>query len=111
VLGFLNFKLALLRLQVQVVVAKNLEDAFHHAMMFFEGGREDHNVFSEDVIHHRLERCWGVGKAEEHDRRFEEPAVSPEGGLPFVSFFDTDIVVSPAYVKLGEDFGVFEFVH
>ncbi|KIJ57656.1 hypothetical protein HYDPIDRAFT_104008, partial [Hydnomerulius pinastri MD-312] len=96
---------------VQVVGAEDLEDAFHYAMMFFEGGREDHDVLPEDVVHHRLERRRGIGKAEEHDRWLEEPAVGPKGGLPLVSFFDTDVVVSPAYVQLGEDFGVLEFIH
>ncbi|KIJ61560.1 hypothetical protein HYDPIDRAFT_96293, partial [Hydnomerulius pinastri MD-312] len=96
---------------VQVVGAEDFENAFHYAMMFFEGGREDHDVFPENVVHHRLESRWGVGKAEEHDRRLEEPAVGPEGGLPFISFFDTDVVVSPAYVQLGEDFCVLEFIH
>ncbi|KIJ58555.1 hypothetical protein HYDPIDRAFT_102408, partial [Hydnomerulius pinastri MD-312] len=101
VLSLLDFKFALLRLQVQIVGTEDFEDAFHHAMMFFKG----------DVVHHRLERCWGVGKAEEHDCWLEEPVVSSESRLPFVSFFDADIVVSPAYVQLGEDFGVLEFIH
>ena len=34
-----------------------------------------------------------------------------EGHLPLVTFLDTNIVVPPSYVKLGEDFGVFEFVN
>ena len=33
-----------------------------------------------------------------------------EGGFPLVAIFDSDIVISPSYIKLGEDLGVFEFV-
>ena len=33
-----------------------------------------------------------------------------ESGLPLVAFLDADVVVSPSYVKLGKDLGVFEFV-
>ena len=34
-----------------------------------------------------------------------------EGGLPLVAIFDSDIVISPLHVKLGEDLGIFEFVN
>ena len=53
---------------------------------------------------------WGVGHAEEHDGRFIESSVGDEGGFPLVSFFYSDIVIPPLYVKLGEDLGVLEFV-
>ena len=33
-----------------------------------------------------------------------------EGGFPLVAFLNLDIVISPLYVKLGEDLGVFKFV-
>ena len=33
-----------------------------------------------------------------------------EGGFPLVAFLNSDIVISPSYVKLGEDLGVFKFV-
>ena len=34
-----------------------------------------------------------------------------EGGFPLVAFLDADIVISPAYVKLGEDLGISKFVN
>ena len=34
-----------------------------------------------------------------------------EGGFPLVAFLDSNIVISPAYIKLGKDFGVFKFVN
>ena len=36
--------------------------------------------------------------------------MSDEGGFPLVAFFNSDIVISPLYVKLGKDLGIFEFV-
>ena len=52
----------------------------------------------------------GVGHAKEHDSRFIESPVGNEGSFPLVTIFDLDIVISPLYVKLGEDLGIFEFV-
>ena len=57
-----------------------------------------------------LESGGGIGHAEEHDSGFIESSVGDEGGFPLVSFLYSDIVVPPSYVKLGEDFGIFEFV-
>ena len=52
----------------------------------------------------------GIGHAEEHDSGFVKSSVGDEGGFPLVAFFYLDIVISPSYIKLGEDFGVFKFV-
>ena len=56
----------------------------------------------EDCVHERLECRRGVGKPEEHDQRFEQPSVTDEGCLPLVSFFDSDVIVTPADIELGE---------
>ena len=53
---------------------------------------------------------WGVGHAEEHDGRFIKSSVGDEGGFPLVAFLNSDIVISPLYIKLGEDLGIFKFV-
>ena len=34
-----------------------------------------------------------------------------KGSFPLVAFFYSDIVISPSYVKLGEDLGIFKFVN
>jgi len=52
----------------------------------------------------------GVGEAKEHNGRFKEAFVGDEGGLPLMSVFDADVVVTPSDVKLSEDFGVSEFI-
>ena len=58
--------------------------------------------------------CWKVGEgvdhAEEHNSGFIESPVGNESSFPLVSVLDSDIVISPLYVKLGEDLGIFEFV-
>ena len=48
-----------------------------------------------------------IGHAEEHDGGFIESSVSDEGSFPLVAFLNSDIVISPSYIKLGEDLGVF----
>ena len=65
---------------------------------------------SERVGHESLKSGGGVGHAEEHDSGFIESSVGNEGGLPLVAILDLDIVISPLYVKLGKDLGIFEFV-
>jgi hypothetical protein len=48
-----------------------------------------------------LKRGWGVGEAEEHDGWFEQPFVGDESCFPFVSFFNSDVIVSPADIEFG----------
>ena len=67
-------------------------------------------LFRSGIVHKSLERGGGVGKPEEHYRWFEEAFMCDESGLPLVTVFDADIVVPPADVKLGEQFGIFKFV-
>ena len=56
---------------------------------------------------------WGgeVGHAEEHNSGFIESSVGNQSSLPLVAIFNSDVVISPSYVKLGKDHGVFEFVN
>ena len=69
------------------------------------------NHIPERVWHELLKSGEGIGHAEEHDSWFIESSVGDEGHFPLVTFLDTNIVVPPLYVKLGEDFGIFEFVN
>ena len=68
------------------------------------------NHIPEGVGHESLECGGGVCHAEEHDRGFVKASVGDESGLPLVAFLDADVAVSPSYIKLGEDLGIFEFV-
>ena len=58
---------------------------------------------SEDVVHYRLERRGQVCQSKEHDCWFEQSSVRSECRFPFVSLFDSYVVVSPSYVELRED--------
>jgi len=61
------------------------------------------DLSTKDHVHHHLEGSGRVSQSEEHNRWFEEPFGSKECRLPFVAFFDTDVVVSPSYVEFGEE--------
>ena len=69
------------------------------------------NHIPERVGHKSLKNGRRIGHAEEHDSGFIEPSVGNEDSLPLVAFLDSDIVISPLYIKLGEDLAIFEFVN
>ncbi|EGN91456.1 hypothetical protein SERLA73DRAFT_67371, partial [Serpula lacrymans var. lacrymans S7.3] len=94
ILDFLFLEFALLWFKIQLILLEDTEDFGDYLTMFFECFREDHNI----VVHHGLEGRWRVGKSEKHDKGFKQAAIGPESGLVFVSFLDSDVVVSPSYV-------------
>ena len=69
------------------------------------------NHIPEGVGHESLKGGGGIGHAEEHDSGFVKSLMGDEGGFPLVTVLDSNIVISPSYVKLGEDLGIFEFVN
>ena len=69
------------------------------------------NHIPEGIRHESLKSGGRIGHAEEHDGRFIESSVGDEGGFPLVAFLNSDIVISPSYIKLGEDLGIFKFVN
>src|ERR1700677_4868463 len=68
------------------------------------------NEVLQDGVHHCLERGGRIGESEEHDRRFKAASVHSEGGFPFVSFFDSKIVITPPKIHFGKVFRTSEFV-
>ena len=36
--------------------------------------------------------------------------VCPKGCLPLVTFTDVDVIIPPAHVKLGDEFGILDLV-
>ena len=68
------------------------------------------NHIPEGIGHKLLKGGGRIGHAEEHDSGFIKSSVGDEGGFPLVTFLDSDIVISPSHIKLGEDLGVFKFV-
>src|SRR6266404_7671484 len=57
----------------------------------------------EDLIHHGLECTWGICQPKEHDPWFEETIFGLESCFLFIPRLDPNIVISPLYIKLGED--------
>src|SRR5712664_1688814 len=101
-------KRAFLGLEVEPMSAEDVEDPYYNGMMFLLClTAEDEDVIhvddydsfvyelSEDVIHHRLERCQTVSETKEHDKGFGQASVCLKGRLPLISVFDPHIIVSP----------------
>jgi hypothetical protein len=68
-------------------------------------------LFPEDGVHHHLECRQGIGEAEEHYHRFEESLWGEKGSLPFIPWFDPDIIVPPADIELHEEGATAEAVN
>ena len=69
------------------------------------------NHVQANMVHECLEGGGCIAKAKEHDSWFEQPQRSYESGFPLIFFSKVDVVVSPMYVELGEDSGVFHIVN
>ncbi|KAF9798183.1 hypothetical protein IEO21_10778 [Rhodonia placenta] len=65
----------------------------------------------ENVIHHCMEGCGGIGEAEEHYQGFVQPPIRYEGGLPLVTGFDPDVVVSPSDIELRKERGAAKLIY
>jgi hypothetical protein len=108
-------EMTLFWLQEKVIVFELFENSMNLVLVFLESSvcRDEDiihvndyisrdNFFSEDRIHHRLERGWGIGESEEHYCWFKESLVGFERGFPLISVLDTNVVVSPSNIKFGE---------
>ncbi|OSX65285.1 hypothetical protein POSPLADRAFT_1134436, partial [Postia placenta MAD-698-R-SB12] len=111
VVDFGNIPFTLLRLQEQIIVLKAAQNLARDLFMLLLIGGEDEYIIMEDLVHHGLEGRRGVGEAEEHHQGFVQPPVSYEGGLPFVTGFDPDIVIAPPDIKLRKERGTVELIH
>jgi hypothetical protein len=49
-----------------------------------------------------LEGGQTIGETKVHHKQLGEASVCVESGLPLVALSDTDIIVSPVHIKLGE---------
>ena len=68
------------------------------------------DVICEVVVHECLESWRRSTEAKEHDGQFEQSLLSDECCLPFVSFFDANVVISPTDIKLRKVGEVVEVV-
>ena len=64
----------------------------------------------KDGIHEGLKGGRGVAETKSHDEGFEEAFLALKGGFPFIALFDTNVVVTPADVKLCKVTSSAEFV-
>ena len=62
----------------------------------------------KDSIHETLEGCRGVAHSEKHDFWFKEPLACLEGSFPLITVANSNVVISPSYVKLAEEFHALE---
>ena len=91
-------------MEVQVIFGVNAKVVHVDLQSFFP----EH--VGKDMVHECLE-CGGcITESEEHDGGFEESHGSDESSFPLV-FLNTDIVVSPANVKLGEQSQFLHIIH
>src|SRR6266702_3579070 len=108
---------AFLRFEVKVMVECDLENVSDRCYMsghvgaccnanvvhVYPYGGSSEFVFedgvSEDVVHHCLKCRQGIGESEVHDRGFKKSVPCFERCLPFISFLDAYVVVSPSNIK------------
>ena len=69
------------------------------------------NHVRANMVHECLESGGCIAETKEHDGWFEQSQRGYEGGFPLVLFSKANVVVSPSYVKLGEDSGVFHIIN
>ena len=119
VFNFRYIELTFFKLQMEVKLSHALENMTGLLSIGFGVGVGDERVIyvddkpsfcnhvSEGVIHEMLECGRGNIEAEEHDGGFEKSFMSDKGGLPLVTIFDMDVIVTQTNVELGEMVSVF----
>src|SRR6266404_5320139 len=65
----------------------------------------------KNVIHEGLEGGWGIAEAKGHDEWFKYAQRCFKSSFPLVFMTDTNVVVSPTDVELGEVAGVMQLVN
>src|SRR6266404_8548171 len=63
------------------------------------------------MVHHRLEHTGRICQTEEHDQWLEQAIFRLEGSFFFISRLNSDVVIAPSYVELGEDMGVLDLAY
>ena len=123
IFNFWCVEYAFFRFKEEVVVAKYLQYFFDDLCVVFMIVGEDEyvvhvncnmslcNKVAENVIHKRLECGRRIGESEKHNGGFEKSFVGAEGGFPFVSFFNSNVIVSPTYVHFRENFSISKLVN
>ncbi|KAF8832667.1 hypothetical protein HHX47_DHR1001691 [Lentinula edodes] len=101
ILNSIHIELALLGIGIEPMMAKSPKNFLDVFLVFFWRIRVDQNIVKidddtnikhvrEDVINKPLESRRGVRKAERHNLPFVGAVSGPKGGLPFITFSDSD---------------------
>ena len=106
VFDLVSGKLALFEFQMKVKFDHSFVGGVDENVIHVDDKPAFGNHVMEGVVHESLKSSRGIGKPKEHDGGFKQSFVGNEGCLPLVTVLDSYIVVSPANVKLGENFGV-----
>lgn len=114
------FELAFLWAEIEVVLGEMFEYFMNNFTMKHNVGRPDENVIEvdcdlvfgdeigKDMIHYSLECSWTVTKSKILDTKFKEFTIGDKGCFPFIAFFNLNIVIASADIKLGEDSSTLE---
>src|SRR5712672_3385440 len=105
---------AFLGFEEEVVFLEAGKDVVGKCVKEWQGGVEEENIIEvddemafidkiqEDGVHKGLEGYGCVTKTKGHDKWLEEAKRALDGCFPFVTFSDTDVIVTPTDIKLGE---------
>ncbi|KAG5338852.1 hypothetical protein C0989_005822, partial [Termitomyces sp. Mn162] len=108
------FKLTLLWLEVELVLAELFQDKASDSMVYIQHFGVDEDVIEvhayyafhyevlEDVVHHGLEGGQAVGETKEHNEQLEQSPVGLEGSLPLIFFLNVHVVVTPPDIQFSE---------
>ena len=69
------------------------------------------NHITKGIIHKTLEGSGGIAQAKGHYGGFKETSMSNKGSFPLMFIFNTDIIVSPSDIKLGEYLSALKLVN
>ena len=61
------------------------------------------DVVSKVEVHKSLERRRRATKSKKHHCGFEQSKRCDEGSLPFITFLDSNVIISSSYVELGKE--------
>ena len=63
------------------------------------------------MIHECLEGRWGIAEAKKHDCGFIEAKGGDKCCFPLVFFSNANVIITPSYIELGENGGIFHVVN
>lgn len=69
------------------------------------------NEVGEYIIYESLKGGGSIAKAKGHDEGFKVYILSIKDGFAFIAFSDTNIIVSPLYIKFCKVLGILKFVY